>query len=110
MVGFAGLGSGPWGRNSAIATCGAAGVRQRPRGSCAAGGVVGMSRFLIRASVRCQNLASCVQGMALRRIGADYEAQYGYRPWLVESFVDTAHFIGTSYRGANWLATGQDPG
>ena len=50
--------------------------------------VVGMSRFLIRQSVRCQNLASCVQGMALRRIGADYETQYGYRPWLVESFVD----------------------
>jgi len=72
--------------------------------------VVGMSRFLIRPSVRCQNLASCVQAMALRRIGADYEAQYGYRPWLVESFVDTAHFIGTSYRAANWLAIGQTRG
>jgi Domain of unknown function (DUF4338)/Transposase DNA-binding/Transposase DDE domain len=72
--------------------------------------VVGMSRFLIRASVRCQNLASCVQGMALRRLGADYEAQYGYRPWLVESFVDTDHFIGTSYRAANWVAIGQTQG
>lgn len=72
--------------------------------------VVGMSRFLIRQSVRCQNLASCVQGMALRRIGADYEAQYGYRPWLVESFVDTEHFIGTSYRAANWVAIGQTQG
>src|SRR6202171_835466 len=72
--------------------------------------VVGMSRFLIRTSVRCQNLASCVQGMALRRIGADYEAQYGYRPWLVESFVDTDQFIGTSYRAANWVAIGQTQG
>jgi hypothetical protein len=72
--------------------------------------VVGMSRFLIRTSVRCQNLASCVQGMALRRLGADYEAQYGYRPWLVESFVDTDHFIGTSYRAANWVAIGQTQG
>ena len=72
--------------------------------------VVGMSRFLIRQSVRCQNLASCVQGMALRRMGADYEAQYGYRPWLVESFVDTEHFIGTSYRAANWVAIGQTQG
>jgi Domain of unknown function (DUF4338)/Transposase DNA-binding/Transposase DDE domain len=72
--------------------------------------VVGMSRFLIRQSVRCQNLASRVQAMALRRIGADYEVQYGYRPWLVESFVDTAHFIGTSYRAANWLAIGQTRG
>ena len=72
--------------------------------------VVGMSRFLIRQSVRCQNLASCVQGMALRRMGADYEAQYGYRPWLVESFVDTEHFIGTSYRAANWVAIGRTQG
>jgi hypothetical protein len=72
--------------------------------------VVGMSRFLIRKSVRCQNLASCVQGMALRRLGADYEAQYGYRPWLVESFVDTEHFLGTSYRAANWVEIGKTQG
>ena len=72
--------------------------------------VVGMSRFLIRKSVRCQNLASCVQGMALRCLGADYEAQYGYRPWLVESFVDTEHFLGTSYRAANWVEIGKTQG
>jgi hypothetical protein len=72
--------------------------------------VVGMSRFLIRTAVDCQNLASMVQGMVLRRLGADYEAQYGYRPWLVESFVDTAHFRGTSYRAANWLDIGKTQG
>lgn len=73
-------------------------------------GVIGMSRFLIRNSVNCPNLASHVLGMVLRRVGADYEAQYGYRPWLVESFVDTQHFIGTSYRAANWLEIGQTQG
>jgi hypothetical protein len=72
--------------------------------------VVGMSRFLIRQSVRCQNLASRVLGMALRRIGPDYESQYGYDPWLVESFVDTEHFIGTSYQAANWVAIGHTQG
>jgi hypothetical protein len=72
--------------------------------------VVGMSRFLIRTSVHCQNLASCVLGLALRRIGADYEAQYAYRPWLVESFVDTEHFAGTCYRAANWVEIGQTQG
>jgi Domain of unknown function (DUF4338)/Transposase DNA-binding/Transposase DDE domain len=72
--------------------------------------VVGMSRFLIRTAVDCQNLASMVQGMVLRRLGADYEAQYGYRPWLVESFVDTAHFVGTSYRAANWQEIGKTQG
>lgn len=72
--------------------------------------VVGMSRFLIRPSVRCHNLASRVLGMALRGIGEDFERQYGYRPWLVESFVDTEHFAGTSYQAANWLAIGQSQG
>jgi hypothetical protein len=72
--------------------------------------VVGLSRFLVRTSVRCQNLASHVLGMVLRRMGGDYETQYGYRPWLVESFVDTEHFIGTSYRAANWVEIGQTRG
>lgn len=72
--------------------------------------VVGMARFLIRRSVRCQNLASRVLGMVLRTLAADYEARYGYRPWLVESFVDTAQFAGTSYRAANWLAVGHSQG
>jgi hypothetical protein len=72
--------------------------------------VVGMSRFLIRGSVRCHNLASHVLGMMLRRVGADYEAQYGYAPWLIESFVDTENFIGTSYRAANWQEIGRTRG
>jgi Domain of unknown function (DUF4338)/Transposase DNA-binding/Transposase DDE domain len=72
--------------------------------------VVGMSRLLIRPSVRCHNLASRVLGMAARGIGADFQLQYGYQPWLLESFVDTEHFAGTSYQAANWLAVGQSQG
>lgn len=72
--------------------------------------VVGMARFLIRRSVRCHNLASRVLGMALRGLAADYQAQYGYRPWLVESFVDTEQFLGTSYQAANWVAVGHTQG
>ena len=72
--------------------------------------VVGMARFLIRRSVRCHNLASRVLGMALRGLSADYEAQYGYSPWLVESFVDSEQFLGTSYQAANWLAVGHSQG
>ena len=37
----------------------------------------------------------------LRQVGADFETQYGYAPWLVESFVDTEHFLGTCYKAAN---------
>jgi hypothetical protein len=72
--------------------------------------IVGMSRFLIRASVRCHNLASCVLGMVLRRIDQDFEDQYGYRPWLIESFVETDRFAGTSYQAANWIEIGRTKG
>ena len=72
--------------------------------------VVGMSRFLIRASVRCHNLASRVLGMVLRRIDLDFQAQYGYRPWLIESFVETERFAGTSYQAANWIEIGKTKG
>ena len=72
--------------------------------------IVGMSRFLIRASVRCHNLASCVLGMVLRRIELDFEDQYGYRPWLIESFVEIERFAGTSYQAANWVEIGRTKG
>jgi len=72
--------------------------------------VLGMSRFLLRTSVHCHNLASTMLGMVLRQVGADFEAQYGYAPWLVESFVDTEHFLGTCYKAANWSAIGQTQG
>ena len=72
--------------------------------------IVGMSRFLIRGSVRCRNLASRVLGMAGRCLAEDFELQYGYRPWLLESFVDGENFAGTCYQAANWLAIGQSRG
>ena len=71
---------------------------------------IGMSRFLIRPSVRCHNLASRVLGMTLRAIAADFQAQYNYRPWLVESFVDGDFFAGTCYQATNWVAVGKTKG
>jgi len=72
--------------------------------------IVGMSRFLIRPSVNCKNLASKVLGMSMATIADDFEQQYGYRPLLIESFVDTEHYSGTSYQAANWLAIGKTKG
>ena len=71
--------------------------------------VVCMSRFLIRPAVRCVHLASHVLGRVLRRLPRDFEAQYGYRPWLVETFVDPAH-DGTCLRAANFVKVGQTAG
>jgi hypothetical protein len=72
--------------------------------------VIGMNRFLIRPAVRCRHLASHVLGMALRRIGPDFEERYQYRPWLVESFVEQERFAGTCYQASNWVAVGQTKG
>lgn len=72
--------------------------------------VVNMSRLLIRKEVCCRNLASCVIGMAVRSVAKDFAARYGYRPLLLESFVDTRHHLGTSYKAANWQWVGHTKG
>ena len=72
--------------------------------------IVGMSRFLIRPKVNCKNLASKVLGMSMATIADDFEQQYGYRPLLIESFVDTERYSGTCYQAANWLAIGKTKG
>ena len=71
--------------------------------------VVGLSRFLIRRGVACRNLASHVLGRVLRRLPADFEARYGYAPYLVETFVDAAH-SGASLRASNWRLLGHTAG
>ncbi len=72
--------------------------------------LVNMSRFLIRPSVDCKNLASKVLGMSVATIADDFQQQYGYRPLLIESFVDTERYSGTCYRAANWLVVGKTKG
>jgi hypothetical protein len=72
--------------------------------------ILGMSRFLLRPSVHCRNLASLVLGMVLRRVGRDFGARYHLEPWLVESFNDTEAFEGTCYQASNWLKVGETQG
>jgi len=68
--------------------------------------IVGMSRFLIRSTVQCRNLASHLLAIAMRQLPEDFEQRYKYRPLLVESFVDTSQFAGTCYQAANWIRVG----
>ena len=72
--------------------------------------LVGMSRFLIRPTVSCKNLASKVLSMSVARLPDDFEQKYRYRPLLIESFVDTRQYSGTCYRAANWLEIGTTKG
>jgi hypothetical protein len=67
--------------------------------------VIGMSRFLIRPSVRCKNLASRVLSQVTSRISQDFQDRYGYEPWLIETFVNNG-LRGTCYQAANWIKVG----
>lgn len=73
-------------------------------------GIVGLSRFLIRPSVVCRNLASRLLSLSLEQMVEDFQRRYDYRPWLVETFLDTARFTGASYRAANWILVGRTKG
>jgi len=72
--------------------------------------VVANSRFLIGPQVDVPHLASKVLGLATRRLARDWKQRYGYEPLLVETFVESRRFRGTSYRAANWLEVGQTQG
>ena len=72
--------------------------------------VVGLCRFLIRPGVVCRNLASHVLGRVVRALREDFERLYGYRPWLLETFVDEREHTGASLRAANWVRVGESAG
>jgi hypothetical protein len=72
--------------------------------------VVGLSRLLIRNEVRCTNLASKVLSLALGRLAQDWQARYGLRPALVETYVDRSRFTGLCFSAANWLRLGVSTG
>ena len=72
--------------------------------------VVNNTRFLIVPWVRCPNLGSKVLALCARRLGADFQARYGYAPVLLETFVECGRFTGGVYRAANWQWVGQTRG
>lgn len=72
--------------------------------------VANNARFLILPWVRSRHLASKLLGLAARRLPGDWHARYGYRPLLLETFVDKERFSGTCYRAANWLYLGDTCG
>jgi len=70
------------------------------------GKVVCNSRFLILPWVKVPHLASHVLSIGVRRLAKDWLERYGYKPVLVETFVEKGKFKGTSYRAANWVHVG----
>jgi hypothetical protein len=74
------------------------------------GWLVNNGRFLIFPWVQVRNLASHVLGQLARQVGEDWHERWGYRPVLLETFVDPARYRGTSYRAAGWERLGQTTG
>jgi hypothetical protein len=72
--------------------------------------IVNNGRFLILPWVRVRGLASMILSRFARQLPRDWEAQYGYRPLLLETLVDAQRFAGTCYRAANWIHVGQTAG
>lgn len=72
--------------------------------------VVNNARFLILPWINRRNLASRVLSIISRRLADDWEKNYGYRPVLLETFVEDARFLGTCYKAANWRCLGKTQG
>jgi hypothetical protein len=72
--------------------------------------VLSNNRFLIFPWVRVPHLASHALSLATRQIGDDWMRAFGYRPVLIETFVDPTQFAGTCYRAANWQFLGHTQG
>jgi hypothetical protein len=72
--------------------------------------IINNSRFLILPWVRSKNLASWILGAVRRRVQSDWNERYGYRPVLMETFVDTERFRGTCYKASNWKLIGRTQG
>ena len=72
--------------------------------------IVCNSRFLILPWIKVRNLASTVLSRLARQVGADWAAQYGLEPLLLETLVDAERFEGTCYRAAGWTALGNTTG
>lgn len=71
--------------------------------------VINNSRYLLFPWVHVPHLASHVLGKLAKQVAHDWEHRWGYRPVLMETFVDP-QYNGTCYRAAGWHAVGMTRG
>lgn len=72
--------------------------------------VINNNRFLIFPWVTVEHLASKALSYAVRQVGDDWETTHGYKPVLVETFVDPSQYKGTCYKASNWQCIGKTAG
>jgi len=71
--------------------------------------VLNNARFLILPWLRVPNLAGYCLGECVRRLPEDFQQRYGWRPVVLETFVET-RFQGRCYQAANWICLGRTQG
>jgi hypothetical protein len=64
--------------------------------------IVNNARFLILPWIQSKNLASMLLAKVAKILPHHWQDGYGYRPPLLETFVDKPRFRGTCYQAANW--------
>jgi hypothetical protein len=74
------------------------------------GAVVNNARFLILPWIQVPSLASKLLALAARTLPQHWQARYGYRPLLLETFVEAERFNATCYQAANWVYVGDTQG
>ncbi|MBL4869288.1 MAG: IS4 family transposase [Pseudomonadales bacterium] len=72
--------------------------------------VINNNRFLVLPWVKVKHLASKALAIASRQLADDWNEHHGYRPVLLETFVDLTKFNATCYRAANWQYLGDTKG
>ena len=72
--------------------------------------VINNARFLVLPWIQSKGLASKVLSLIARQLPYDWQQRYGYRPVLLETFVETPRHRGTCYKAANWTLVGQTTG
>ena len=71
---------------------------------------VNNARFLILPWIQSKGLASKILATVSRQLPNDWQQRYGYRPVLLETFVETPRHWGTCYKTANWINVGKTAG
>ncbi|WP_221901462.1 Druantia anti-phage system protein DruA, partial [Bathymodiolus platifrons methanotrophic gill symbiont] len=72
--------------------------------------VINNNRFLIFPWINVPNLASKALALVTKQIRNDWQTAHGYRPVLIETFVDDSQYLGTCYQAANWECIGKSSG
>ena len=72
--------------------------------------ILNNTRFLIFPWIKVTYLASKGLSLACKQLADDWQVHHGYRPVLLETFIDTDKYTGVSYRAANWQWIGKTAG